>query len=67
MDEQKRYFYKQDPIYAICGLATVGEAHVARDTLRERHKEPEFRVRVRLRHTGLFDVVVKRRTELKEP
>lgn len=67
-EKPKRYVYVRDPELTVSGIADIEQAIVVKDQLRARHPEPEFRVRNRYRsRTGMWDVLVKRRTEVKEP
>lgn len=66
MKEEPRYIYKKDEALCRTGITDFAEARETAEKLSDEHSEPEFRIRTRLRsRTGLWDVVVKRRTEVK--
>jgi len=66
-EEQKRIVYVKDSALTVTDITNIEEAIVVKDRLKKDYPEPEFRVRNRLRsRTGMWDVLVKRRTEVKE-
>lgn len=66
-EKPKRYIWVKDPQLTVTDIAELEQAIVVKDQLKQRYTEPEFRVRNRLRsRTGKWDVLVKRRQEVKE-
>lgn len=66
--KEPRYIYKKDPELSLEGFTDFEKAKTAEAELLKGHKEPEYRVRTRLRsRTNTWDVLVKVRTEVKEP
>ncbi len=67
-EKPKRYIYVKDHDLTRTGFKTIAEASLAFAQLSSAHNGPEFRIRTRLRRrTGTWDVLVKRRQEVKEP
>jgi hypothetical protein len=66
--KEPRYIYKKDPELGKSDIAVFELAKNCEAELLKKYPEPQYRVRTRLRsRTGLWDVVVKVRTEVKEP
>jgi hypothetical protein len=66
--EEPRYIYKKDPELGKAGFAVFEHAKNLEAELLKKYPEPQHRVRTRLRaRTNTWDVVVKVRTEVKEP
>lgn len=64
--EGTRLVYVKDDDLSRTGFARVEEAWPVKEELMRMYPEPEFRVRNRYRsRTGLWDVLVKRRTEVR--
>ena len=67
MAKEECFVYLRDNERTRTGFPTIGDAQAVASGLSAHLAVPEWRIRVRLRQrNGLFDVVVKRRTALRE-
>jgi len=65
--KEARFIYKKNPELGKTDIAVFELAKNLESELLKKYPEPEYRVRTRLRNrTGMWDVVVKVRTEVKE-
>jgi hypothetical protein len=66
--QKVRVVYVKDPALTVTGITELETAISVKDDLKVKYPEPDFRVRNRYRNrTDMWDVLVKRRTEVKEP